>query len=99
MVVEKITLDEIVFSWSKEKNELLKKWERKISFEMVIWAIENNQILDIIENPSWNFDNQKCYIIEINDYVYLVPYVENWNEKFLKTIFPSRKHKKFYLNN
>jgi hypothetical protein len=99
MVVEKINLDEIIFSWSKEKNELLKKWERKISFEMVIWAIENNQILDIIENPSWNFNNQKFYIIEINDYVYLVPYVENWNEKFLKTIFPSRKHKKFYLNN
>ncbi len=99
MVVEKVVLDEMIFTWSKEKNNLLKNWERKISFEMVIWAIENDQILDIIENPSWNYDNQKCYIININDYVYLVPFVEQWNEKFLKTIFPSRKHKKYYLNN
>lgn len=37
------------------------------------------------------------YVIEIDSYIYLVPFV---NEKiiFLKTIFPSRKATKKYLN-
>ena len=99
MVVEKINLDEVTFSWSKEKNNLLKEWERKVSFELVVSSIWNGNILDIIDNPSSNHDNQKCYILDINEYVYLVPFIDNWNEKFLKTIFPSRKHNKFYLNN
>jgi len=90
-------LSDIFYNWNNEKNELLKKSERNISFEAVISAIQNDQILDIIDNPSSNHNNQKCYVLEINDYVYLVPFVQNGDEIFLKTIFPSRKHKKFYL--
>ncbi len=90
-------MNDIFYSWNNEKNELLKKSERNISFEVVVSAIQNNQVLEIIDNPSSNHSNQKCYVLEVNDYAYLVPFVENENEIFLKTIFPSRKHKKFYL--
>lgn len=91
-------MDDIFYNWNNDKNELLKKSERNISFEAVVSAIQNNQILEIIDNPSSNHSKQKCYVLAINDYVYLVPFVENDNEIFLKTIFPSRKHKKFYLD-
>ena len=43
---------------------------------------------------SW----QKCYVININDYVYIVPFVQEWNKIFLETIYPSRKYTKYYLN-
>jgi len=91
----------MIYNWNNEKNEILKNSNRNISFENIITAIENKQIIEIIDNPSSNHNNQKCYVIEINNYVYLVPFVINYekNEIFLKTIFPSRKHKKFYLDN
>lgn len=91
-------MDDIFYNWNNDKNKLLKNSERNISFEAVVSAIQNNQILEIIDNPSSNHSKQKCYVLEINDYVYLVPFVENGDEIFLKTIFPSRKHKKFYLD-
>jgi len=40
---------------------------------------------------------QKMFIVEINNYAYLVPFVENEKEIFLKTIIPSRKATKEYL--
>ena len=36
------------------------------------------------------------YAIEIEDYVYLVPFVETTDEVFLKTIIPSSKATKRY---
>ncbi len=36
-------------------------------------------------------------IIEINDYAYLVPYLEEEDLLVLKTVFPSRKFTKLYL--
>ena len=56
--------------------------------------IEYGQILGIEENPSR--PNQKMYILEIDNYAIIVPYVENDNEIFLKTAFPSRKYTKRY---
>jgi hypothetical protein len=51
----------------------------------------------VIENPSKNHKNQFCYVIEISDYIYLVPFVKTKNNNyFLKTIYPSRKYKKIY---
>lgn len=88
----------MIFNWNKDKNELLKQ-QRNISFEEVVSAIKNGKLLDIIENPSSNFENQKCFVLEIYSYIWLVPYIENEKEIFLKTAFPSRKHQKIYLNN
>ncbi len=86
------------FSWNEKKNEQLKA-ERKISFEEIVVQIENDKILDIVEHPNREkYPDQKVMIIECNRYAYLVPYVENEEEIFLKTIIPSRKATKLYLD-
>jgi len=86
------------FSWNEKKNEQLKK-ERKISFEEIVVEIEDDKILDIVEHPNKEkYPEQKIMIIECNSYAYLVPYVEANNEIFLKTIIPSRKASKIYLD-
>ncbi len=85
------------FVWNNEKNRLLKA-ERNISFEEVIFHIEKQDVLDIVEHPNQGrYKNQKIFIIRINNYAYLVPFVENEKEIFLKTIIPSRKATKQYL--
>ncbi len=85
------------FTWNNEKNEQLKK-ERRISFEQVVFQIENDKILDIIEHPNQGkYSGQQVIIIEFNHYAYLVPCIEKEEEIFLKTIIPSRKATKKYL--
>ena len=85
------------FNWNNEKNELLKK-ERKVSFEEVVWSIENEELLDVIEHKNKNkYENQKIFIVKMKNYVWLVPFVENEEEIFLKTIIPSRKATKEYM--
>jgi len=83
--------------WSKEKNDNLKK-ERGIGFEEIVLKLIKGEILDVISNPSRNFPNQKIFVIEINNYIYYVPYVEDKEKIFLKTIIPSRKLVKKYQN-
>lgn len=80
-------------NWSYEKNEILKA-KRGISFDEIAFLIESGQILGIEENPGRS--NQKIYILEIENYAFIVPFVERDNEIFLKTAFPSRKHTKRY---
>ena len=59
-------------NYSPEKNAQLKK-TRSISFEEVEFAINDGKVLDIIEHPNkGKYPNQKIYVININDYVYLV---------------------------
>ena len=87
-----------IIRYSYEKNELLKK-QRDISFEDVILAIENGDLLDDIEHPNKEkYSNQNIFIIliRVKNYVYLVPYVEDEETIFLKTIIPSRKMNKIY---
>ena len=84
--------------YSLEKNEMLKS-SRDISFEDIILALENGNLLDDIEHPNKEkYPNQNIFIIlvQIKDYVYLVPYVEDEKSIFLKTIIPSRKMNKKY---
>ena len=85
------------FNWNVEKNEILKK-ERKISFEEVVWSIDNGELLDVIEHKNkGKYENQKIFILKMNNYVWLVPFVENEEKIFLKTIIPSRKATKEYM--
>jgi len=84
--------------YSLEKNQLLKA-QRDISFEDVILALESGYLLDDIEHPNKEkYPNQNIFIIliQVKDYVYLVPYVEDETTIFLKTIIPSRKMNKIY---
>jgi uncharacterized DUF497 family protein len=80
-------------NWNSGKNETLNR-ERGISFEEIAYLIESGQIIGIEENPSR--PTQKMYILDIENYAIIVPYVENDNEIFLKTAFPSRKYTKRY---
>ena len=84
-------------NWSQEKNRHLIV-ERGISFEVVASYIENEEIIDIIDHPNrQRYEGQKIFVIAIEGYVYLVPFVETGKELFLKTIIPSRKATRDYL--
>jgi hypothetical protein len=85
------------FNWNKDKNQQLQE-QRGITFEEIAQAIEQGNLLDVIKhyNPD-KYPNQKILIVKIDDYVYLVPFVENDLEIFLKSIIPSRKMTKKYL--
>ena len=85
------------FDWNIEKNEEIIK-ERGISFEEIVFSIMHDGLLDVIEHPNkTKYSNQKIFIVNIDEYVYLVPFVEDEHTIFLKTIIPSRKMTKKYL--
>ena len=55
-------------------------------------------MLDIIIHPNPNkYPGQQVLILNINRYAYAVPFVEQGEDRFLKTIIPSRKLTKQYL--
>ena len=86
-----------IFLWNDDKNNQLLA-EREICFTDAIQAISQGNLLDVIEHHNQQkYPNQKIFIIKIKEYVYLVPFVENDTEIFLKTIIPSRKMTKKYL--
>lgn len=85
------------YKWDSQKNEKLKV-ERGISFEQVVMHIERGDVLDLVEHPDQEkYPGQQIIVIEINEYAYLVPFVESSEGQFLKTIFPSRKATRDYL--
>lgn len=86
-----------IVRWNEEKNTKL-KLIRKISFEDVEEAILNGNFYHIEIHPDQEkYPNQKKLFIEIDNYIYVVPFVETDNEVFFKTIYPSRKDTKLLL--
>ena len=84
-------------NWNPDKNRMLIE-ERGISFEDMIFSLQSGQLLDDISHPnSTKYPTQRVFVVEMDGYAYLVPYVENEEEIFLKTIIPSRKATKRYL--
>jgi hypothetical protein len=85
-----------LIKYGKEKNELLKQ-SRGIGFEEIIAAIDAGKVLDVYDHPDQtSYAGQKIYVVEAQEYVYLVPFISNYDGIFLKTIIPSRKAKKIY---
>ena len=85
------------FDWDEDKNEYLKQ-SRNISFEEIILSIGNEKLLDVLEHPNKEkYPDQKIFIVEVRDYAYIVPFVEDEKKYFLKTIYPSREATKEYL--
>lgn len=83
--------------WSNGKNEWLKE-HRGVCFEQVIICLEKDDIFEIVEHPNQEkYPDQKVAVVNIDDYVYLAPYVEDEEGIFLKTIIPSRKATEKYL--
>lgn len=85
------------FDWDEEKNKKLKE-ERGVGFEDVVIAIDGGNLLDVLKHHNLKkYPNQQIYVVKIEDYVYLVPFVKGPEKQFLKTIYPSRKMTKKYL--
>jgi uncharacterized DUF497 family protein len=83
-------------SWNEEKNKLLKE-TRGIGFDEIVKALQFNKNTISIPHPNHReFKNQQIFIVIINKYTYAVPYVQEKNYIFLKTIYPSRKYQKQY---
>ncbi len=84
-------------NWNPTKNQQLIS-ERGISFEDIVFYLQQGALLDDVAHPnSDKYPNQRVFVINIDDYAYLVPYVENTKEIFLKTVIPSKKATKAYL--
>ena len=85
------------FDWNAAKNELLKA-ERDISFEDIVNAINDDRVLKIGNHPNQKkYPGQKIIMVNINNYAYVVPYVEDGEKIFFKTIYPSRAATKLYI--
>ena len=86
------------FDWSDEKNEALEQ-TRGVCFEDVLVHIQNGDVLDIIRHPNRErYPGQNIIVLNVEGYVWLVPYVKTRGIRFLKTIIPSRKATREYLS-
>jgi len=84
-------------NWNPDKNRKLIE-ERDVSFENIVFSLQSGCLLDDISHPNnEKYPQQRIFVVEIDKYAYLVPYVENDEQIFLKTIVPSRKATKQYL--
>lgn len=86
------------FRWNSTKNEALKE-ERGVSFESMVVAIEAGGLLDILAHPNERkYPRQRVLVVARDGYAYLVPFVEEDDYFFLKTVIPSRKATRDYLS-
>ncbi len=86
-----------LFEWDDEKNKKLKAI-RGLSFEEAVFYIANDFVLDVVPHPNPNkYPGQKMFIVNIDSYAYLIPFIEKEETIYLKTIIPSRKATKKYL--
>lgn len=86
-------------TWDPQKASILRHDSSRgnVSFEECVIAIEDGRVLADLKNPSMTYEHQKILVLEINNYAYVVPYVESEDEIFLKTVFPSRKFTNRFL--
>lgn len=86
------------FRWGSEKNDQL-KLERGVSFETMVVAIEGGGLVDVLAHPNpVKYPNQRVLVVASDGYAYLVPFLEKEDHFFLKTVIPSRKATRDYLN-
>jgi uncharacterized DUF497 family protein len=86
-----------LFAWDDAKNAKLRA-DRGIGFEDVVFHIERGDLLDVLDHPHpGRYPGQRIFVVQRDEYVYLVPFVEDEHTVFLKTIIPSRRATKQYL--
>jgi hypothetical protein len=87
------------YNFAADKNQQLIA-QRGIGFEEIIAALQTDKLLEVIKHHNFlKYPGQQVYIVEVRNYIYVVPFVEKApREFFLKTIFPSRKLTKQYLH-
>lgn len=85
------------FRWNHEKNERL-KLERGISFEEIVLAMEADGLMDVLVHPNrGKYPNQRVLVVVLDGYAWLVPFVDETEFYFLKTVIPSRTATRDYL--
>jgi hypothetical protein len=92
-----IISDVKTFLWNEDKNALLKAG-RQVSFEEIALYIEMGFLLNVLEHPNQEkYKGQKIFVVQVDNYIYLVPFIETESDIFLKTVIPSRKATRKYL--
>ena len=80
-----------IYNWNADKNQILVQ-ERGISFERIVFEISMGNEVAVVMHPNQDkYPGQMISVVQVDDYVYLVPFIETESEIFLKTIIPSRK--------
>ena len=83
--------------WNDDKNEWLVR-VRSISFEDILYHLTHGGLLDVIRHTNQEkYPDQMILIVNVEEYAYIVPFVEDDQVIFLKTIIPSRKMTRKYL--
>jgi uncharacterized DUF497 family protein len=86
------------FVWDEDRNRVLKE-KRGVSFEMVLQAMVDDRLLDVLEHPNREkYGGQRLYVVEIDRYAWIVPFEDDGEERVLKTIFPSRRYTRLYIS-
>jgi hypothetical protein len=87
------------FVWNEDKALALRSDSKRghVGFEECVDALENGKLIADLPNPSASYPHQRIFILDINNYAYVVPYLPDEHEVFLKTVFPSRKYTAIYL--
>ena len=79
------------FRWDPPKGEELRE-RHGLGFEQIVAAIESGAVLATMPHPNpARYPKQRIMVVKIDDYAFLVPFVEGEGHVFLKTIIPSRK--------
>ena len=69
------------------------------TIEDVVVHVQNGCVLEVIKHPNKNrYPHQNMIVLDVEGYVYLVPYIKSRGVRFLKTIIPSRKATREYLS-
>ena len=85
------------YRFNEEKDRLLKT-QRGFGFKTIIKHIEKGNVVKVINNPNkQKYPKQKMYLIKMKNKIVIVPFIEEINYNFLKTIYPSQKYTKKYL--
>ncbi len=89
-------MEKPIYDYNDAKNSKLLQ-ERGIGFEDIITILDTKGYLAVIDHPNpTKYPNQQIYMIDVNNYVYLVPFEKHNNKCVLKTIYPSRKMTRLY---
>ena len=84
------------FEWDEEKSHWLKQ-TRGVGFEEVVFHIQNGDLLARLDHPNPKYARQQIFVVRMDEYAYAVPFIEDAEKYFLKTIIPSRKLTRDYL--
>ena len=82
--------------WDESKNLWLRR-TRGLTFEEIVLRLAGEDLLDIMDHPHIHrYPGQRLFVVRVENLVVFVPFVEDKETIFLKTIIPSRRLKKIY---